>query len=253
MKIASGFYQNPALGLSSSQGLMLLFEQPTGCLAAILLDEGHLTDARTAAAGAMSVFYLAKKDISRITILGAGIQAREQAKALLKATDCRHLTVWARNQQKGLQLCEELRDIGYQASFQADCQRAVKGSDVVMTTTPATVPLIQAEWVQPGTFIVAVGADTPDKRELDPLIVAQSHRVISDSLSQATSRGEVYQAVKTGSIEMSKVLELGFCLQHGEKYRQAQHETYVVDLTGVAVQDLAIASAVFHESTAHGG
>ena len=212
---------------------------------AILLDDGRLTDARTGAAGAMSVFYLAKKSISRLLIIGAGTQAREQAKALLKATNCRDLVIWARDPQKGQDMVKDTQKLGYRAVFEADCKTAVECADLIVTTTPSTEYLIHDAWVQPGTFIVAVGADTPTKQELDCRVLHRSAKVIVDSLSQAKSRGEVYRAVTSGQIEFSQVEELGKCLQNVEQYRQQENEIYIVDLTGVAVQDLAIASAVY--------
>ena len=225
---------------------MLLFDQKTGCLASVLLDEGHLTDARTGAAGAMAVFYLAKRDISQITIIGAGIQAREQAKSLLKATSCRNLVIWARNSEKGAEMVLDAQKMGYQAVFEEERKKAIAHSDVVITTTPATAFLIQSNWVRSGTFIVAVGADTADKQELDPVLLARADKVMVDSLSQSQTRGEVYQARKNGSL--NSIQELGFCLQNIAEYRQKGNEICVVDLTGVAVQDLAIAQSVFFRS-----
>ena len=245
VKIASGFYNNPALGLASSQGLMLLFSKKTGCLDAILLDDGRLTDARTGAAGAMSVFYLAKPDISQILIIGAGTQAREQAKALLQATSCRDLIIWARDRNKANQMITDAQKMGYRASFVADCKTAVGTADIIITTTPTTQYLIHDDWVKPGTFIVAVGSDTAEKQEVDSAVLGRADRVIADSLSQAKNRGEIYRAFTSGHLEFSKVDELGQCLENIDAYRQQENEIYVVDLTGVAVQDLAIATAIF--------
>ena len=100
IKIASGFYENPKLGLPSSNGLMLVFEQKTGELRSILLDEGHLTDVRTAVAGAIAARYLAPSNVSRIGILGTGIQARLQLQYLQPVTSCRDVIVCGRDQLK---------------------------------------------------------------------------------------------------------------------------------------------------------
>ena len=98
IKIASGFYENPKLGLPSSNGLMLLFSQKTGELGAVLLDEGYLTDVRTAVAGAIAAKYLAPSRVDRIGVVGTGVQARLQLEYLKPVTDCRDVLVWGRGE-----------------------------------------------------------------------------------------------------------------------------------------------------------
>lgn len=100
IKIASGFYENQKLGLPSSNGLMLLFCQKTGELLSILLDEGYLTDLRTATAGAIAAKYLAPRKVNCIGIVGTGTQARLQLRNLKRITDCRNVIVWGPHKQE---------------------------------------------------------------------------------------------------------------------------------------------------------
>ncbi len=243
VKIASGFYDNPKMGLASCQGLMLLFDQKTGVPAAVLLDEGRLTDIRTGAAGGAVAKHLAPKDVQAIGVLGAGIQARMQLKYLLDVTPCRKVLVWNRSNENAQSLVKDLETMGYEPSVVGSPEEVASGANLIVTTTPSREPLLQAKWIQPGTHITAVGSDTAEKQELDPGILSCAI-VVSDSLSQSESRGEVYRAVEAGTLQRSDVVELGDVIGGRATGRNSADDITVADLTGVAVQDLAIASAV---------
>lgn len=243
VKIASGFYENPKLGLSSCQGMMLLFDQATGVPAAVLLDEGKLTDIRTGAAGAAAAKHLAPKEVHTIGVLGAGIQARMQLKYLAEVNACRDVVVWNRTAANALALCEDVAAMGIKARVVSHPREVALNSNLIITTTPSREPLLNLEWIQPGTHITAVGSDTADKQELDSKILSQA-RVVADSLSQSESRGEIFRAVEANDLERASVVELGDVMGGRSKGRTAEDEITVADLTGVAVQDLAIATAV---------
>lgn len=244
IKIASGFYENPKLGLSSGQGLMLLFKQQTGQLEAVLLDEGLLTDVRTAAAGALSARYFAPGKLKAIGILGTGVQARKQLQYILRNHPCKTVWIWGRTREKALQMkteLDELADIHLASSAAEVAQKA----NLIVTTTPAEKPLLYSRDIQKGTCIIAVGSDTALKQELDSGILHSADLVIVDSLPQSQSRGELYQAGKAGSRIPGKVIELGRAIQDPGLHRTSEGQTIVVDLTGVAVQDMMIATAVY--------
>ncbi|MBT6431690.1 MAG: ornithine cyclodeaminase family protein [Deltaproteobacteria bacterium] len=244
VKIASGFYNNPKLGLSSCQGMMLLFDQATGVPATILLDEGKLTDIRTGAAGAAAAKHLAPKEVQAIGVLGAGIQARMQLKYLAEVSACRKVVVWNRTEEHAVSLCEEIAKMGFNATVVGHPRDVALNANLIITTTPSREPLLSADWIQPGTHITAVGSDTADKQELDSKILSKA-RVVADSLAQSESRGEIYRAVEAGDIDRSSVVELGNVMGGRSQGRMAEDEITIADLTGVAVQDLAIATAVF--------
>lgn len=246
VKIASGFYQNPSLGLSSSQGLMLLFDQKTGVPVAVLLDEGYLTDIRTAAAGALAARYFAPEKINGIGIIGTGIQARLQLSFLKKYHACRNVWVWGRNENHVAEFQQALGD-EFQIHVADTPAEVALNSNLIVTTTPSTQSLIQSEDIQPGTHITAVGSDTADKQELDSQLLAKADIVIADSLSQCQSRGEIYQAMKANTISLDNVVELGHAIQNSELGRTDGQQITIADLTGVAVQDIMIAKAVYCE------
>ena len=247
IKIASGFYENPALGLPSSDGLMLVFDQSTGQLVGILLDEGHLTNIRTAAAGAIAAKYLAPKIVGRIGIVGSGTQARLQLEYLKEITACRDVLVWGLVPEELPAYQEEMRRQGFQVETTRNAADILRSCNLVVTATPATEPILQATDLQPGTHITAVGSDTPEKQELEAAILARADLVVADSISQCLARGEIYQALKAGQIKQEQVMELGELIAGKAPGRTLETQITVADLTGVAVQDIQIASMV-HEA-----
>jgi len=243
IKVASGFYDNPKRGLSSSNGLMLLFNQHTGEPVAILLDEGKLTDLRTAAAGAVAAKHLGPQQVRGVGIVGAGIQARMQLEALEPITSCRKAWVWARREQAAADYARELGERGWSIQVAADIPSLLAASNLVVTTTPSTLPLVLGAHVQPGTHITAMGSDTEHKRELDTALLMRADRVVADSRSQCAVRGEIARAADEG-FDASSIVELGDVVAGTAPGRTFEEQITVVDLTGVAVQDLAIAEAV---------
>ena len=245
VKIAAGFYRNPELGLPSSQGLMLLFSKRTGQAVALLNDEGHLTDVRTAVAGQIAAAHLAPSNVRRIGILGTGTQARLQLRYLQTVTPCRDVLVWGRREAALQSYRDDMTALGFAVATTRDAREVAVTCNLIVTTTPATEPLLHAADVQAGTHITAVGSDTPEKNELEPAILAKADRVVVDSLRQCRERGEVSQALRRGFIEEDDLVELGAVLQDERLGRSSDGQVTVADLTGLAVQDLAVAEAVY--------
>ena len=244
IKIASGFYENKELGIPSSQGMMLLFNQKTGQTVAVLLDEGYLTDVRTAAAGAVAATYFAPKKIEAIGIIGTGMQAKMQLQYLQKTNPCKTVWVWGRTPENVAKFKEELED-DFDIHIAGSPTEVAKNCNLIVTTTPSESPLLKASDIRSGTHITAVGSDTRDKQELDSAILKKADIVIADSIPQSKSRGEIYQAVSSGLIPEDKIVELGKALQNTGLQRTNDEQITVVDLTGVAVQDIMITTAVY--------
>lgn len=244
VKIASGFYENPKLGVSSSQGVVLLFSQKTGELKAVLLDNGRLTDIRTAAAGALVAKYFAPKRVKAIGVIGTGIQARLQLEHLLGVIDCSKVCIWGRSQEKMEELKNQLSDQLEIEITQTTSELASK-CNLIVTTTPSNTPLLKSEDVLSGTHITAVGSDASVKQELDSDILEKADLVVVDSIPQSKQRGEVFRAMKDGVIKQNSIIELGVALQKQSLQRNNEDQITIVDLTGVAVQDIAIAKAVY--------
>ena len=244
IKVAAGFPENAGRGLPTASGLMLLFSQQTGALETVLLDHGYLTDVRTAAAGAVAAKHLAPSAVSRIGVLGGGVQARMQLEHLLPVVECRRILVWMRDAQKQDGYREHFADSDLDLEFASSPEEVAAACNLIVTTTAAKEPLLRAEWIRPGTHITAMGSDTLEKIELDPLILAQADRVVVDSLPQSETRGEISQAVNAGVLERHTAVEIGAVIAGSVPGRQSDAQTTVCDLTGVAVQDLMIAQGV---------
>ncbi|MEM7085025.1 MAG: ornithine cyclodeaminase family protein [Bacteroidota bacterium] len=244
IKIASGFYENTKLGIPSSQGLMLLFDQRTGIPTAILLDEGYLTDIRTAAAGALAAKFFAPKEIKAIGIVGTGIQAKLQLQHLQTHTPCRTVWVWGRNKEHVEKFKKEL-DADFNIHVAESTTELAKHCNLIVTTTPSEIPLLWTNDIQKGTHITAVGSDTQDKQELESSLLKIADIVIADSIPQSKSRGEIFRAVRDGQISENKIVELGAAIQDSKLQRANDEQITIVDLTGVAVQDIMITKAVY--------
>lgn len=244
IKIASGFYQNAALGLPSSNGMMLLFNQKTGQPEAVLLDEGYLTDIRTAVAGAIAAKYLAPSEVRRIGIVGTGMQARLQLEHLKQVTDCRDALLWGRDVNKLDSCAADMRALGFDVATTMKARDIELTCNLIVTTTAATSPIITGSLLA-GTHVTAMGSDTHDKQEVRSDVLAGADLVVADSVSQCLLRGEIHQALKRGLILEAEVVELGNVISGEAKGRTSDEQITIADLTGVAVQDIQITKAVF--------
>ena len=244
IKIASGFYNNPSKGLPSSNGMMLAFSATTGEPLAILRDEGWLTDMRTAIGGALATRALARSDARQVLIIGAGIQARFQATCLAKLMPERVLNfyIWGRNASAAQIFADELNDAGHIAAAALDLDLAVSTADIIITTTAATEPLFADGLVRKGTHITAIGADCPGKQELPTHLVSAASVRVCDMASQSLDHGEFQTANRINTA--LEVTELGHILSGAQVGRMLQDDVTVVDLTGIAAQDIGIAQAI---------
>jgi ornithine cyclodeaminase len=255
VKIASGFYHNTALGLPSSSGMVLVFDSRTGAPAAFLLDNGFITDQRTAAAGALAAKYLARKKVNTVAVIGTGAQARYQIKLLPLVRGFRDVRVWGRSREKAEACLSDLRRarISGQPVFTlaSSVEDAVRNADLVITVTASREPLVRADWLPPSVTVIAVGSDGPEKQELDAGVLARADHIVADSLPQCLRLGEIHHAVEQGAITKEKVsAELGEVAAGLKPGRTSEEELIVCDLTGVGVQDVAAASLLMERALA---
>lgn len=245
IKIASGFYSKDSNQPAIQSGLMLIFKQKTGFLEAVLLDEGFLTNVRTAAAGAVVAKYLAPKKVSCIGIIGAGVQARMQLQYLNPIVACSDVFVWGLTQKELDNYKKDMEPLGYQIQTTLNANEVAAHCNLIVTVTPSVNPLVLVEYVQKGTHITAVGSDTKDKQELDPRILHNADIVVADSISQCLVRGEIFQAIKAGLLDKNNLRELGHVITDKHLQRTSDNLMTVADLTGVAVQDIQISKAIY--------
>jgi ornithine cyclodeaminase len=244
VKMSPGFFDNPGLGLPSTSGLMVLFSARTGMLEALLLDNGYLTDVRTAAAGAVAARHLAREDAQSAGILGAGMQARLQLTALCQVRPIRQAQIWARRPEAAEAAAQEMQNtLGIRVEAAASARDAVVGADVIVTTTPSRTPIVKAEWLSPGQHVTAMGSDQHDKSELEPACIARADRYVADRAAQTRDLGELRAALAAGMVRgTAEIEELGPIVAGLRPGRTNDTDITIADLTGMGVQDTAIAT-----------
>jgi ornithine cyclodeaminase len=254
IKEAAGFYSNAEKGVPVGSGLVLVFDATTGFLAAVLFDNGYLTELRTGAAGALAADLLARRRVRKAAVIGAGSQARFQVEALALVRRPESIAVFSRTPAQSAAYAREMeRRVGVPVAVAVSAQAAVEGSDVVITATPSRAPIVHAEWLGPGTHVTAVGADGPEKWELEPAVLARADKVVVDHLDQCLRLGELHHAVEAGLLAAGDVwAELGELAAGLKPGRQSDDEITVADLTGVGIQDAAVANVVVAEAMRRG-
>ena len=244
IKLAVGFYENAAKGLPVNNGLVMLLSRETGEPTTLLLDEGWLTTYRTAAAGALaaSLAEIGTEDV--LGIVGTGSQAFEQADWTAHHLGLKNVLVFGRSAEKAEALAETLCSRGLHASRAGSAADLCAASRVVITTTPASDPVVRfadlPEPMRPIHF-VAMGSDTYGKQELDVEILRSARTIVVDDKEQCLDHGEAAAASAAQAIDPDQLVSLGSALASGLKIRGG---VSVVDLTGLGAQDLAIASLV---------
>jgi ornithine cyclodeaminase len=253
IKVSPGFFDNPKIGLPSTSGLMILFSAKTGQVEALLLDNGYLTDVRTAAAGAVAAKHLSREDSRTVCVLGSGLQARMQLRALALVRSLTAATVWGRDHDKAAETAAEMAEaLGFPVAATVDPEEAVSRADIVITTTPSTEPILKADWLRPGQHVTAMGSDQHGKNEVEPQCITRA-RYVPDRLSQTRNLGELRSAIAAGLVdEDAKFDELGQIVSGAAVGRSADDQITLADLTGTGVQDTAIATLARERAEAAG-
>src|SRR6058998_250908 len=198
LKVATGFYRNRARGLPSGDGMFLLLDADTGVPAVLLEEHGYLTDFRTAAAVALTLKYLAPKDVHDALLVGAGALARLTARAMIAELTLQRITLWNRTPERAGALAKELAPVVATRVAPA-LEHAVRDHQVIVTATASITPLIKAAWVTPGMHITSVGTGSPEKVELEPAVLLKADKLIADRVSQTERYGNLHHALAARS------------------------------------------------------
>jgi ornithine cyclodeaminase len=248
LKAATGFAANRERGLPTSSGFVMIFDASTGQPCALLADDGYLTELRTGAAGALAVSLLAVPRVAKIAMIGAGGQARFQLRAIAHAIEWEEASAWSLHADRCAAYAQEMTAaLGKPVRTASSVEEAVRAADVIVTTTPARGALVQEAWVKPGATVIAVGADSPGKQELDPLLLVRADKVVVDLVRQASRLGELQHVCAPSSIVSAANVhgELGGVLTTRYAGRESSTERIICDLTGTGAQDAAMAEAVW--------
>jgi alanine dehydrogenase len=252
-KVNANFPGNPSRhGLPTIQGVVALFDAVDGRLLA-LLDSIEITSVRTAAATGVAAKYLARSDASTVTICGCGEQSRSQLRALACVRPLRRVMAFdADAGRAGLFAADMSRELEIDVEAVGELGAATRESDIWVTCTPARRWLIGRQHVAIGAFVAAVGADSPEKQEVEPELLASSV-VVADILDQCAAIGDLHHALEAGVMARGDVrAELADVVSGRIPGRQSAHETIVFDSTGTALQDVAAAQLVYDRALATG-
>ncbi|MDD3822746.1 MAG: cyclodeaminase [Sphaerochaetaceae bacterium] len=244
IKIASGFFQNPDIGLPSQSGQMLVVSAETGFLEAVLLDNGFLTQVRTAAAGAIAAKYLAPDGVDTVGVFGCGVQARYQMEALMLVKPYKRLLMYSidTDERKQAFVKDMQQKLGIEVKSMGSAGAMVAECGIVVTTTPSRKGYFEPEWVHSGLHITSMGSDAEDKQELKGGVFAKADLIACDLRAQSFRLGELRGAKEEGFVtDKTPVKEIGEIIRTGKSARTDKKQVTICDLTGVGVQDTMIA------------
>lgn len=250
MKASSGgFVDNPsAYGLPSGMGTILLFDAMS-CALICAMDGSLITGLRTGAAGAVSVQVLARKNSKKITTIGTGNQARMQIRAISEVMKIEEIHAWSRTPATLSSYKEDIEsEFGIPVIIAKSKKEAVEQADILITTTRGTGPLVNADWIKPGTHIVAIGSDQQGKQELDPEIFRNA-KIVNDSIEQCVEKGETWHPLNKGIITKDYIHgEIGEIIMNKKPGRENDKEITIFDSTGMAIQDNTTAIKIYNNA-----
>jgi alanine dehydrogenase len=239
-------------GLPTIQGIVLLFDAKSGVPLAVL-DSIEITILRTGAATAAAAKELARSDSAIVTICGCGEQGRVQLEAIAGVLPIERVWAFDADPERARGFAESRsRELSIAVRPTSDLTAVLRESDVCVTCTPSRTPFVASADIRPGTFLAAVGADSAQKQELDPAILARA-KVVVDSIDQCAEIGELHHAIEKGLMRREDVYaELAEILDGRKPGRTSDEEVTVFDSTGTALEDVAAAAAVYEKAVALG-
>lgn len=253
VKANGNFFQNMRrYGMPNIQGLVILCDGDNGYPLAVM-DSIEITIIRTGAATAVAAKYLARSGSKVATICGCGNQGRISLKALMKVHSLERVFAYDLDNERALSFSKTLAgELGIEVNAVRDLADAVKQSDICVTCTPSQKHFLNQEYVAPGTFIAAIGADSEEKQELDPALM-RSSKVVVDILEQCATIGELHHAIEKGLVTRADVhAELGEVIAGTKPGRTSPEEVIIFDSTGTALQDVAAAVVVYEKAVSGG-
>jgi alanine dehydrogenase len=251
-KVNANFPQNmQRFGLPTIQGVIVLSDAENGFPLA-LMDSIEITIQRTGAATAVAAKYLANTESKTATICGSGNQGRISLKALATVFPLEEIFLYDSDHSRAVQTAAELASPAIDVQATSELEKALSESDICVTCTPSQQPFLKPDFIRPGTFIAAVGADSEEKQELEPALLA-GNKVVVDILEQCASIGELHHALAEGVMQKEAVhAEIGEVVAGTKQGRVSADEIIIFDSTGMALQDVVVAAAVYEKANRRG-
>lgn len=249
VKVGSFWSGNPALGLPRHNSTIVLLDQRTGRLRAVI-EAGKVNAYRTAAADAVAADLLARKDASTLAVFGAGNQAGYEIAALTRIRPITEVLVVSRPSERLDALVEQVAQAGLNARA-ASAEEAVRAADIVVTATPSREPLFEGAWVGPGTHVVSMGSDAPGKHELPTELYSRAS-LFCDLPSQSVEIGDFQHARRAIEAGTLKLTPIGDVIEGRAPGRRSEEQITVFDSSGISLQDLFMADALIRAKTRQG-
>jgi ornithine cyclodeaminase len=253
LKVLTVFPGNAAHGEESHQGAVLLFDAERGRPLAFL-DAASITAIRTAAVSALATRLLAREDAGDLALLGTGVQASTHLAALREVRPLRRVRVWSRDPANARRFAaEESARHGLTVEPAASARAAVDGADLICTVSAAVEPILLGEWIAPGAHVNAVGACTPDARELDTAAVVRARLFVDRRESALHEPGEILTPLREGAITEDHIAgEIGELLLGKVTGRRTADEVTLFESLGITVEDLAAARHIYRRALEQG-
>lgn len=226
--------------------VIVLFSARTGDVLAIV-EANEITRLRTAAASAVALKHLARRDAAVLTLFGTGVQARAHAEAFVLSWPFKEVLIASGSNAAGLAQFITT-EFGVAARAADDVADAVRRADVICTCTRATEPLFDGGLVKPGTFIAAVGSSKPQARELDDTLLARADQIVVEWKTAAQSEAGEFVRAAPGVVDAQRVVELGKLLVHGATYSRKPGDIVIYKSVGVGLEDVALARLVWERA-----
>lgn len=252
-KILALYPENPARGLSSHIGLVVLFDAETGLPVAVM-DAAEITAIRTAAASAVATRALGRADAQQLALIGTGEQAVTHLEAIAHVRSLRGVRVWGRSPEKAQAFAQSHgARLSLPIAVADTVREAVHGADIICTLTAAKEPVLHGEWLAEGAHVNLVGASRISAREADDLVVTRSRFFVDSRESAQAEAGELRHAIDAGRVPETHVLgEIGDVLNGTVPGRVSDRDITVYKSVGIAAQDLAAAQVIYERAIREG-
>ncbi len=252
-KLVTVFASNAAIGLPSHLATIVLLDQTTGELLAVM-DGRFITEARTAAVSAVSTRLLARDDASSMAILGSGVQARSHLAAITRVREIERIRVWSPSPSRRRAFVDDMRSTTTASLAEvASAEEAVRGAAIVVLATASREPVVRSDWVDDGAHIAAVGACRPDQREMDPALVARARTFVDSRTGALAEAGDIVLAIREGRIDASHIAgELGELAAGSVPGRRDARDVTLFKSLGMAVEDVAAAHLAYVRAAERG-
>jgi len=252
-KVVTVFPSNTAAGLPTHLATIVLLDPMTGELLAVV-DGRFITEARTAAASAVSVKLLAREDASRLAILGSGVQARSHLEAIGLVRDLSAVRVWSPTAANRAAFAREMQPrCSAPITVATSAQDAVEDADLVVLVTASRDAVVRHEWIRAGAHVCAVGACRPNHREMDSALVASARLFVDSRIGALAEAGDVVIPIAEGAFDESHIAgELGEVASGAVTGRRSGGETTIFKSLGMAVEDVAAAQLAYTKAAERG-